>query len=101
MMHFGFPEPRPLPAGPSQDTPSREQHTVEIERLRRAVREAKQAAAESLSRAMEAPGPHDTTNTIFVALFEAHCRDREVLFAAMRRLDAAREAPGNPAHEGG
>jgi len=32
------------------------------------------------------------SNTIFVALDDAHWRDREALFEAMRQLDAAREA---------
>lgn len=56
------------------------------------VRAAKRAADESLRRAQEAPGPHVTTNSIFVALYEAHLRDRESLFSALRGLDEARAA---------
>ncbi|MEO5758280.1 MAG: hypothetical protein ABIQ51_15630 [Mesorhizobium sp.] len=56
-----------------------------------AVRKAKRAAHDSLARANDAPGPHETTNTIFVGLYEAHLRDREAMFAAMRQLDMARE----------
>lgn len=57
-----------------------------------AVHAAKRAADESLRRAQEAPGPHVTTNSIFVALYEAHLRDRETLFSALRGLDEARAA---------
>lgn len=57
-----------------------------------AVRAAKRAADESLRRAQEAPGPHVTTNSIFVALYDAHLRDREALFSALRDLDEARAA---------
>ncbi|MCO5159288.1 MAG: hypothetical protein M9945_21535 [Aquamicrobium sp.] len=57
-----------------------------------AVRAAKRAADESLRRAQEAPGPHVTTNSIFVALYDAHLRDREALFSALRGLDEARAA---------
>lgn len=62
-----------------------------VETLTAQVRTAKQTADETLRRALEAPEPHETTNTIFVALWEAHLHDREALFATMRRLDAARE----------
>jgi len=62
-----------------------------VESLAAQVHAARRTADETLRRALEAPGPHETTNTIFVALWEAHLHDREALFAAMRRLDAARE----------
>ncbi|MCV0379531.1 hypothetical protein [Nitratireductor sp.] len=62
---------------------------LRVERLRSKVEAAKAAAAESLSRANDAPEPHDSANTLFVALFDAHCRDREKLFEAMRELDEA------------
>ncbi|MAS14287.1 MAG: hypothetical protein CMH69_13350 [Nitratireductor sp.] len=62
---------------------------LRVERLRSKVQAAKRAAAESLSRANETPEPHDGSNTIFVALFDTHCRDREALFEAMRELDEA------------
>jgi hypothetical protein len=42
-------------------------------------------------RANEAPEPHETSNDIFVMLYEAHWNDREALFDAMRRLEGARE----------
>jgi len=63
-----------------------------IEALTSLVLEAKRRADESLSRAHDAPQPHETSNTIFVALYEAHWRDREALFEAMRQLDVARDA---------
>jgi len=63
-----------------------------VEVLLSDVRRAKNAADESLRRAQDAPEPHGTINTIFVALWEEHLRDREALFAAMRELDEAREA---------
>lgn len=56
------------------------------------LRTAKRAADESLRRAQDAPEPHTSDNSIFVALWEAHLADREALFAAMRRLDDARLA---------
>ena len=55
------------------------------------LRRAKRAADESLRRAQDAPEPHTSDNSIFVALWEAHLSDREALFAAMRRLDEVRE----------
>ena len=61
---------------------------VEMWQLR--VAQARRAADESLLRVQDAPEPHITTNSLFVALFEAHQRDRETLFEAMRQLDAAR-----------
>lgn len=65
---------------------------AELETLRRRVKQAKLKASESLSRANEAPEPHDTTNTVFVALYDSHWRDREELFSVMRQLDAAYRA---------
>ncbi len=65
---------------------------AELETLRRRVKQAKLKASESLSRANEAPEPHDTTNTVFVALYDSHWRDREELFSAMRQLDDAYRA---------
>ncbi|MGB3386480.1 MAG: hypothetical protein WBA88_00710 [Pseudaminobacter sp.] len=56
------------------------------------LRRAKRAADESLRRAQDAPEPHTSDNSIFVALWEAHLSDREALFAAMRRLDEVHEA---------
>jgi hypothetical protein len=61
-----------------------------VETLTSQVRTARRAADESLRRALDAPEPHETTNTVFVALWEAHLRDREMLFSTMRDLDDAR-----------
>ena len=54
--------------------------------------QAKHATDESLRRVQGVPGPHETSNSIFVALWETHLADREALFAAMRQLDEMREA---------
>jgi hypothetical protein len=62
-----------------------------VEALTSRVRIARRTADESLRRALDAPEPHETTNTVFIALWEAHLRDRELLFSVMRDLDAARE----------
>lgn len=84
--------------GPSSENDVREtvlsSHSAlagEVEVLMAVVSKAKRIADESLARANEAPHPHETSNTIFVALYETHWRDREALFEAMRRLDKARE----------
>lgn len=63
-----------------------------VDAAKQLVDKAKRAADISLDRAKAAPKPHEITNPVFVALFDAHQRDREVLFAAMRALDAARLA---------
>jgi hypothetical protein len=64
----------------------------EVEAAKQLIEKAKRAADISLIRAKTAPKPHEITNPAFVALFEAHQRDKETLFAAMRALDAARSA---------
>ncbi len=71
------------------------------------LHQAKRVADESLRRAQDAPGPHTSENSIFVALWETHLGDRELLFSAMRQLDRARQAlppgaagNGAPAHGG-
>ncbi|MRG55389.1 hypothetical protein GF108_07325 [Phyllobacterium sp. SYP-B3895] len=61
-----------------------------VERASKHVEAARRAADASLARAKAAPRPHEITNPVFVALFDAHQQDREALFAAMRALDAAR-----------
>lgn len=63
----------------------------DVDTARNQVEKARRAADESLNRAKAAPRPHEVTNPAFVALFEAHQHDREVLFAAMRTLDRAQE----------
>ena len=92
MIHY-----RPMHGSPSEnggrDAVSRRHHELvgRVEALAALVSRAKRAADESLSRAHDAPQPHETTNIIFVTLYEAHWRDREALFEAMRRLDEARQ----------
>lgn len=49
-----------------------------------AVETAKQTANESLRRAQSAPLPHIADNTIFIALFDRHLSDRELLFSKIR-----------------
>ncbi|MEJ1121445.1 hypothetical protein V9K95_00755 [Phyllobacterium sp. CCNWLW183] len=63
-----------------------------IDAAKHQVSIAKIAADQSLLRAKSAPRPHEISNPAFVELFEAHQRDREVLFAAMRALENARAA---------
>ncbi len=63
-----------------------------IEAAKIQVSIARNAADQSLLRAKSAPRPHEISNPAFVALFEAHQRDRELLFAAMRALENARAA---------
>jgi hypothetical protein len=64
----------------------------EVDTATQLVEKAKRAADASLLRAKAAPKPHEITNPAFIALFEAHQRDKENLFAAMRALDVARSA---------
>lgn len=93
MIHYR-PTRELLPENGSVDAVSSHYHELvgRVEALMALVSRAKRAADESLSRANDAPQPHETSNTIFVALYEAHWRDREALFEAMRQLDVAREA---------
>ena len=63
---------------------------ADVELWTERVREAKRVADEMLARAEEAPEPHVTTNTIYVARYEAYLDARRDLSAAMRELDAAR-----------
>lgn len=71
------------------------QASSRIDAAKQLVALARAAADISLLRATAAPKPHEITNPAFVALFEAHQRDREVLFAAMRTLESARSAAQN------
>jgi len=93
MIHYR-PDFGPPPGnGSSAGESSRHRATVEaMEASLSQLRRAKRAADESLRRAQDAPLPHTSDNSIFVALWEAHLGDREALFAAMRRFDDAREA---------
>jgi hypothetical protein len=88
-----------LLAGSMQPTKSpdglvlrRPKSSSKVDTAKQLVEKAKHAADISLVRAKAAPKPHEITNPAFVALFEAHQRDKEALFAAMRALDAARLA---------
>lgn len=81
----------PENGGPGCDLSLYRERLAAVETLTSQVRTTKRAADESLRRVLDAPEPHVSTNTIFVALLEGHLRDREALFAAMRRLDEARE----------
>ncbi|WEX08228.1 hypothetical protein [Chelativorans sp. AA-79] len=93
MMHFTSIERHPFPDGKRrEDLDRRNELVAEVDRLKFRLDEAKRAAAESLRRANEAPGPLDTTSGAFAVLYEAHLQDREVLFALMRRFDEARDA---------
>jgi hypothetical protein len=76
-------------AGSAVSTGSKRQTLSVIEAAKVRVAAARLAADNSLDRAKAAPKPHEISNPAFVALFEAHQRDREVLFAAMRALEAA------------
>jgi hypothetical protein len=63
-----------------------------VEAAKQRIAAARLAADNSLDRAKAAPKPHEITNPAFVALFEAHQRDREKLFEAMRALEAAQSS---------
>ncbi|WP_273728376.1 hypothetical protein [Brucella gallinifaecis] len=66
------------------------QERGKIASLLAAVETAKRAANESLRRAQSAPLPHIADNTVFIALFDRHLSDREVLFSKIRQLDDAK-----------
>ncbi|CAM5489560.1 hypothetical protein MAUB1S_08201 [Mycolicibacterium aubagnense] len=72
---------------------NRDREVAALEASLSRLHQAKRMADESLRRAQEAPGPHTSDNSIFVALWEAHLSDRELLFSAMRQLDHARQVP--------
>jgi len=74
-------------AGSTVPTGGKRQVPSVIEAAKQRVAAARLAADNSLDRAKAAPKPHEISNPAFVALFEAHQRDREVLFAAMRALE--------------
>jgi len=63
---------------------------AEVEACKEAVCTLKRREAESLARLEEAPEPHLSTNTIYVARYEAYLADRRALAEAMKKLDAAR-----------
>lgn len=93
MIHFRQAHGSPLENGASDLGSNRHRELfVAVEASLSQVRKAKRAADESLRHAQEAPEPHATTNSMFIALWEAHLSDREALFAAMRKLEEAREA---------
>lgn len=86
MMHF-VPTRQGVPAGSSDHQALR----AHVERLDAEVCAARRTANESLDRlnALSQPDIGDTGT--YVALLDLHGRDKEALFEAMRRLDAARD----------
>lgn len=98
MIHY---KPSPyelMPGSPRDDGVSAAESSRHCERFAAMeaslsqLHRAKRAADESLRRAQDAPEPHTTDNSVFVALWEAHLGDREALFSAMRQFDDTREA---------
>ncbi|CAN7473151.1 hypothetical protein LJR231_003216 [Phyllobacterium sp. LjRoot231] len=81
-------------AGSTASTGGKRQVLSAIEVAKQRVAAARLAADNSLDRAKAAPKPHEITNPAFVALFEAHQRDREMLFEAMRALEAVHRNAG-------
>jgi hypothetical protein len=86
-------EPEARSTAPSRRKP---QLRSPVDLAKQRVDAARLAADNSLLRAKAAPKPHEITNPAFIALFEAHQRDREVLFAAMRALE--KEQSGSVSH---
>lgn len=90
MMHFN---PYKDASEPKGDDISRYRETfAEVEALGAQVRRARRQADLSLKRVNAAPGPHSAANTVFAVELERHRADRETMFEAMRKLDAARQA---------
>ncbi|WP_395446502.1 hypothetical protein ACHMW7_00555 (plasmid) [Aminobacter sp. UC22_36] len=87
MMHFN---PR-KDAAPAEIRRYREKF-ADVEALGALVRRAKRTADLSLRRVNTAPGPHNAGNGAFAVELERHRRDRETMFEAMRKLEAARQA---------
>ncbi|MDR6635046.1 hypothetical protein J2X72_003858 [Phyllobacterium sp. 1468] len=76
-------------AGSTMPTGGKRQALSVIDAAKQRVVAARRTADNSLDRAKAAPKPHEISNPAFVALFEAHQRDREMLFEAMRALEKA------------
>ena len=74
-------------AGSTMSTGGKRQALSAVDAAKQRVDAARRAADNSLDRAKAAPRPHEISNPAFVALFEAHQRDREMLFEAMRALE--------------
>ncbi len=74
-------------AGSTVSTGGKRQALSAVDAAKQRVDAARRAADNSLDRAKAAPKPHEISNPAFVALFEAHQRDREMLFEAMRALE--------------
>jgi hypothetical protein len=88
MMHVRMGEDEREPGRRSEDDHSSTHALLlELARRRAALAEAKGVANESLQRLREAPEPHTSDNAIYLRLYDDHCRGREMLFEAMRRLD--------------
>ncbi|QOF74644.1 hypothetical protein IG197_27950 (plasmid) [Aminobacter sp. SR38] len=65
---------------------------AEVEALGAQVRRARRQADLSLKRVNAVPEPHSVGNAVFAVELERHRADRETMFEAMRKLDAARRA---------
>ncbi|WP_131922407.1 hypothetical protein [Aminobacter aminovorans] len=90
MMHFN---PLKDAGEPQGDNIRRYRETfAEVEALGARVRRARRQADLSLKRVNSAPEPHSAGNAVFAVELERHRADRETMFEAMRKLDAARQA---------
>ena len=90
MMHFN---PYKDAGEPTGDDMRRYRETfAEVEALGALVRRAKRQADLSLTRVNAAPQPHSVGNAVFAVELERHRADRETMFEAMRKLEAARQA---------
>ncbi|WP_269930822.1 hypothetical protein [Aminobacter sp. HY435] len=91
MMHFvpmpRRPDPRDGDAADSEHLALR----ARVEVLGAEVCAARRAANESLDRLNALMQPDVGESSVFVSLLDLHSRDKEALFEAMRRLEAARE----------
>jgi len=65
---------------------------AEVEALGALDRRARRQADLSLKRVNAVPEPHSVGNAVFAVELERHRADRETMFEAMRKLDAARQA---------
>lgn len=93
MMHYTPLQGTPLENGDWNVASGRHRDSfAEVEAAKIAVRRAMRAADASLRRLNAVAEPHNETNAAFVVLLERHRQDREMLFSAMRRLDAAQDA---------
>lgn len=80
-----------FPIGEGFAVPGSAHEVARLEMLRAQVDAARHAAGESLERLNALAAPGFSRDDVSGALIEAHTRDKEALFEAMRRLDAAIE----------